>query len=340
MNVRVSNEGIAVLAILALAWITGCASTSQQAPIVTKDTSVQLELPSTGKIVVREPLPKGYSCAEIDRVYSIRVRTQGNRRKNLPMVRDCMDRGRHITYATRSWQPKGTYTVSFFRRFSKTATRPSQVWVRFKNADFASGEDAYLEGATAAAPGKAVSGEVNYSQGNQTNWIRLEGSGLSTRLTLIAKPGAGSKDTAISSALYAVGPSGAARRIRFLKPGKPTKVQISSQPVYVKVRADTFSKGTKYTLLRRDQKQSRSLRLTVIDCYPVGGQESIVLMQPREGIDAQVRIEVQARTASGKTISMGACKVVQADEGSLSCRVLSKPPESAVAFSAKGYPAG
>ncbi|MEZ4749442.1 MAG: hypothetical protein R3B54_02090 [Bdellovibrionota bacterium] len=305
--------------------LTACAGVPVVPPqtLGNTDQPVHVQLPERGKIILSQELRKNVTnlnCREFSKRFQVQLQHTAYSTR-IPMHASCKVRKNHVVLYPRNFLAAGDYRVSIDR---KQAWRyfygKPELLVRYINADFKSDSDQVMSGATPAAKGNKIEGEVNYSQGDRTDWYQIDGENGMVSLTLLGENNA--KDIE-ATVFRADGPK--AKPLFKLQHGKALTARLGKSDVFVRVRGKRYTGPVKYSLLRRDFPITRVVSVPVIDSYRVSDSTSMLLLEAIEGMSVKDELSIKGKKMNGELISLGQCLVTSVEGGQASCKLPKVP---------------
>jgi hypothetical protein len=321
--------------LMALALLPVACSTSPSAlPTEVDGTHAMIQLGAPGQIVVRQTFrQKRDNCKSMRDPLQVSVRHYGV--GELPMTVTCDDATGILLAQTTGFHPAGEYSLTLPKNRRRYSAAPAKILVRYRNADFASGEDLLPLTAEPVEPGIKYKGDVHYHAGDQTDWLRMKGKNASVNLVFM--PEGDGAEAEVFSALP--GNSGV-RKLGTLTAGTPRTFALGSDDVLVRVRAKEMSGGTSYSLIRRDSEAKRQGRVQVVDCYPIGSGMGMAVLKIGEGIQVNDGVVISASDAGGKRRTLGKCTVTSVNGTEASCELPYTDGAEWVDFRAEGVFSG
>lgn len=287
------------------------------------DQPVRVELPERGKIVLSQELRKnvlGLNCREFSKRFQVKLQHSAHNTR-IPMHASCKVRKDHLVLYPRNFLAAGDYHVTIER---KQAWRyfygKPQLLVRYINADFKSDSDQVMSGAVPASKGNKIEGEVNYSQGDRTDWYQIDGENGMVSLTLLGENNAKDIDATV---FRSDGPK--AKPLFKLHHGKPLTARLGKSDIFVRIRGKRYTGAVKYSLLRRDFPITRVVSVPVIDSYRVSDSTSMLLLEAVDGMAVKDELSIKGKKMNGELISLGQCLVTSVEGGQASCKLPQYP---------------
>lgn len=295
---------------LALAvWIAGCSSLPQaKLDNMTEQpkNAFRVRLESKGQVVVIQRLKQG-SCLEARK--RLRISIKGSAPKaNLVFYRSCdMIPGSLVAYS--HVLPSGNYEV-------KTSGEKVRATAIYEDAETRSGPDKNFTGALVLGAEETLKDRVDPSTGNASNWVKVKSKGGPVSLLLTTKP-----DRINATLFLKTKGSKTPQRIGTLLPGVRASVDSDPGEIYVKLTGKKFTGETYYSLTNRNVPVTHTVSIPVIDCYPVGANQSIVLLNPTENIKVNDQLNISAHKHNGEYVLLGKCTVNSISESQASCKL-------------------
>ncbi len=235
---------------------------------------------------------------------------------DLPVNATCVYVTGIVLAQTVAFHPAGEYSISLPKNRRRLSAEPAKVLVRYKNADFSSGEDMLPIAAEPMEPNTKIKGDVHYHAGDQTDWVRMKGKGASVSLLFVS-----SGDGAEAEVFNALPGNSGVRKLGALSSGIPRSFPLGSDDLLVRVRAKDMSGSTIYSLVRRDSEGARKARVQVVDCYPIGAGMGMAVLKVTEGIQVNDGVVISASDAGGKRRTLGKCTVTSVNGTEASCEL-------------------
>lgn len=247
------------------------------------------------------------------------------------MHASCTLRKNHVVLYPRNFLAPGDYRLSIDR---KQAWRyffgKPELLVRYINADFKSDSDQVMTGATPAPKGSKIEGEVNYSQGDRTDWFQVDGENGMVSLTLLGENNGKEIDVTV---FRADGPK--AKPLFKLQHGKALTARLGKSDIFLRVRGKRYSGPVKYSVLRRDFPITRVVSVPVIDSYRVSDSTSMLLLEAVDGMAVKDELSIKGKKMNGELISLGQCLVTSVEGGQASCKLPRVPKVNIVELRAQ-----
>ncbi len=327
MKQLIVNVVVGTVAVVTIAVSSGCGSLPAARVGSTLDsgnTKVKIAMGSKGLIFVAQKLSGKADCDSLKRSLSVSISEDGIG-KNVTTNSVCDFIKGNLVVSSKVAVNKGDYTINIKRINDRAFKDNPQVYAKYEDPDFAGGSSYLVDGAKELTTGQALKGGVSYPNGNATEWIRLKGRNVGAGLTFILAPEA--KD--IKAELYDTGLDGKALKlVGTLTPKKKKIVRVSNSNMLVKVSAKPYGGAGEYSLVRADQGSAgttsvaRGLKIPVIDCYQVGDNNSVVLLQAVNGVKVNDEVSVFGRKSSGgETVAIGSCQVTSIVGTQASCKM-------------------
>lgn len=251
----------------------------------------------------------------------------------------CDPKERTITFLTK--EPVGAGTLQLFLERKGNIGRYDghpELIVELENADYASEADQSPSAAAVLGEGQTLKGSVNYSAGDQTDWIRLEGEQGSLGVTVVSTSPSPplSPGKPLEARLFVLDPeSDQPVALGPIALGKEKRLDLKGRPALIRVRAARGSGVTEYSVVRRDLQKGVSQMVDVIDVYPVSEKSSVVVLEGREDLKEGAWVSVIGVSPAGKSESLGRCAIKAASKTQASCLIDSIPKPAMVSFRAR-----
>jgi hypothetical protein len=322
---------LAALVFLAM----GCSTLPSSLPLEVDGSHTLIQLGGPGQIIVRQTFRiKRESCQSMKQALRVTVKRYGM--GDLPTTATCDDATGIVLAQTVGFHPAGEYSISLPKNRRRLSAEPARVLVRYKNADFASGEDMLPITAEPMEPNTKIKGDVHYHAGDQTDWLRMKGKNSSVSLLFVA-----TSDAAAEAEVFSALPGNSGvRKLGVLGNGTPRSFALGSDDLLVRVRAKDMSGGTGYSVVRRDSEGARKARVQVVDCYPIGAGMGMAVLKVTEGIQVNDGVVISASDAGGKRRTLGKCTVTTVNGTEASCELPYTDGAEWVDFKAEGVFSG
>ncbi|MBI4403825.1 MAG: hypothetical protein HY537_06680 [Deltaproteobacteria bacterium] len=322
-----------ISACVLLFFISGCSSlTTVQLPRVfdDRDDKFLVKLAASGQIIVRQKFPEKAKPCEAYKI-NFKVEIKKAKGSRIPVRYVCTFLPGNLVAMSSGMLPKGEYEVRGVNISGPMPFKETPVLsVRYLDPDFGSGTDQDFGGAVELGENATVKGAVNYADGNTTNWIRAKGKG--TMLLDFIDP---SENHDLKALVFSFSKeTGSLVPISALRHKGPRRMRTTGE-VLIKVVGPAYEGERSYSVSRRDLQATKKVRIPVIDCYPLDGASSIVLLGGAEGLKANDEVSVLGKKATGENVSLGACKVISIEGSQASCRLDRLPPENILEYRAE-----
>jgi len=287
------------------------------------NTKVKVSMGGRGLLFVAQKLSGKADCESLKRTLSVSITEDG---VGNPVVTTsvCDFIKGNLVVSSKSPVAKGEYTISIKRINDRAYKDNPGVYAKYEDPDFAGGPDYLVDGARELTTGQSLKGGVSYPNGNTTEWIRLKGRNVSAGLTLLLTGDA--KD--VKAEIYDTGVDAKTLTlVGTLQPKKKRMVRVRNSNMLVKISAKPYTGAGEYALVRADAGSagttsvSRGVKIPVIDCYQVGDNNSIVLLQAVAGVKVNDEVSVFGRNAGGETVAIGNCQVTSIVGSQASCKM-------------------
>lgn len=326
---RARNNLRILVSSLVLGVLTGCATLSEQKlgePLKKNVTKVRIKLEGSGQVFVSQKYAARVKCPTIYNSLSVSVQGEAGTRP-VTMQPNCEFIKGSLVYISKEVLKPGSFTVQITRNDSaKLLTGQPLVAAKFEDPDFNSGADFIVQGAKELPAGQIAKGFITYPGGNMTDWIKVTGKNGATSLTLV--DGSDNKDLVVQVYDMSRGPR-APRLLGSLTHKKTRTFPLKSDNLYVRVKGDGYAAEGAYSVIRGDSGAAAvasgggqgASRLSVIDCYRVGDNESVVLLEANEGLKVSDEVVVFGKAVSGEMQQLGDCEITAVQSGQASCRM-------------------
>lgn len=320
---------ISVVAGAVLLLSAGCASVSNHklgSPLKSAAGKVQINLESKGQIFASHKLAPKAKCATLKKAMTVSVRGEAGT-PPVVMTMSCELIKNNLTFVSREMLRPGNYSVQITKGDgAKFLLDKPVVGARYEDPDFNSGADYMSDGAKDLPSGQVAKGYVSYGTGNATDWVKVSGKGA-VALTLVD----GSEEHDLIAQVFDLGRG--ARNPRFLgnlSHKKTRAFAAKGDKLYVRIKATPFTGEGNYSLIRGDSALGGAAaagggggaKLSVIDCYQVSEDESVVLLEAGEALKAQDAVVVFGRAGQGgELVQLGDCEVTNVSGTQASCRM-------------------
>ncbi len=319
------HRGIVTVAFMTVVTVImgGCATQSAKigTPLESSNTKVKFSLDSPGTILVAQKVGPKADCDSLKRRISVSMSKQGNG-TNVPTTVSCDFLKGNLVVTSKTLQPKGDYSIGIRRTDVKGFKENPVIYAKYEDPDFSGGADSLVDGAKELVTGQSIKGAVSYPAGNSTEWVRLKGKNASVGLTLVWGPEA--KD--VKAEVYDA-TAKTPKLMTVLANKKKRMVPLRNSNVLVKITAKAYGGTGQYSLIRADAgalgttSVARGFAIPVIDCYQVGDNNSVVLLQAVTGVKVNDEVSVFGRKTSGENVTIGSCQVTSIVGSQASCKM-------------------
>ncbi len=303
--------------------LVGCAHTSQFPKNLNEwQDEKRVRLPASGRILFEQNLSRAGSrvgCGRAAREVNVELKRSGTQ---IPMRSQCDRGGKRLILTSTRYLSPDYYGVKLRKHRGEWFEGRPRLLVEYLNPEFESGDDMKPAGAVALEDAAELSGSVNYSAGDRTDWIAVKGNGELSVIQIEGDP------KEFSVALYE-GEAGQPAFVGPLKVGKKNTLRLGQNSL-IKVQGLRSEAGGEYQMLRSSSSATRRVSVPVIDSYALSGEETLVLFEPLPGLAPGQEISVIGAKSDGKKYRVGTCYVASVEETQATCKLFQAAPKGAL----------
>lgn len=275
----------------------------------------ELKIESPAKIGLMQPLAKdGPGCEKAAKELEFGIHPTKKDKQIIRIEKLCIEKPHMIVFQTQDFLQPGSYS------FKVETPAKTKLIVNYQDPDFGSGPAQIPSGSTPLDKNGKVSSALNASLGIKTAWIHILGDKGRTTLGVVAD---GGQDLTIS--IYKMTENLANQHlIKSIKSKENIKLDLSSDPLFLKLESSVFSGELKYTVFRKDGAGSGAesrVAYNLVDRYILSESSSTLIIEANESLKVGDELLVFGQKAGSSIGELGRCKIMEIKGAEASCQL-------------------